>query len=1223
MGYRRMLFVGLGGSGGKALRFLKRDFTDWCRLNGWFDEKRLDRVERDRKGDLPFGVQFINIDTPAIQDGRIAGAPLLADREYRGLVSKGLTMKSLIHQVDMSDRSGASLAGWRVSPLTRVKLEDGAGQFRAVGRSVSRAFATPVHDALKKALTAVDSSRAKEEMLELDNIVHGTRSAAVADDLTAKNPITVFISSLAGGTGAGLISDALDIYRSLEPTYHEDTLGIWFTPDAFPPSYGPGLRPNAMAAISEILNGAWWFPSKSTSVPTVEVPVRDTDALESTVGLPNTIEGSGAYLNYLVGQTNIDGEKLDTDARLFEKVGGALLSWIVDQDLQEHLSKVWENLAAKRERERIDLPWSYGTTGASPGASGPPVFDALGFSRVSLGTRYFGQYSVERLTRRVVEHLGRAHIDSEWAIAERLEVGLSNDSQIIDAMSRRRYPKMRAILDVDHELDAQQIRALETNHRLDEESEEALGEKLVNLIEKALVPYALVRRRDTQIQELITHAESHPEMTIGGWAEIFVPIIDREVRDTLIGVVEEQLPGRIEDWAAKVAQNTVMHAEEAVGDFGLTVASGMLDLFSLEIRDVLIPALEEMEDASRRTSSRSEVYSVFAGALGFEFADSQKFAADEIGPALTQAARAVAFDAVARVLSDARILAERYRKDVLRPLIMQIGEAASRIDINYRENVLNKYPVDSDTAEPPKHLLPPKSESTVIENAEFGLIFSDLMRKTYRTEGEEVSASESTNRAVRDLASGSFAREKLEKGNMSVDDPFRGDFERAQLISVERRWKVGSDLSSDRADESPAKFNVRADVADVLDRTNVWVKRRNYPFGDFIEMDLRTFSEGDPERQQRVLAKLQEAVATARPLVQLFTDTIGTLYPEHMLTESKRVRFSITKVPFKSSEIEGKVHDLLRSRVFANEDSEEEQAEKVDRVLSESADLPYIDIVSWLATPVSPIAVETLVKPLVESWTQAKDDASAGKEYWEMRRVRPLGEFVPLPQAQLIAALRGWFTGRLLGLIDVDVNKPSYRILGGSESIDPRWYDFPNHLLSPFSPSQRENATLDLSARILESLALAIAFANRTQNLSLQPYLELIKLGMSDPTSRVNEVFEYEQPHPILRTWIENGSLGKLPARAPRINPEPEAETRRQQLEDFFTKNREGFQTAFDKYYKMEVSRSPDTLNGPPLWPGMHRQMDNAHEMLIECMKNYRVGVAAADDDPTTQDTMG
>lgn len=1192
MGYRRMLFVGLGGSGGKALRYLKRDFIEWCTQNGWYDAERVG----EQKSGLPYGVQFLNIDTPGIQDGIGDGVPTLSDREYRGLVGTGMTIKSLIDQVDINDPRGESLVGWRVSPDTRVPITTAGGQMRAVGRSISRAYAKSVANSLKSALDAVNSPRATSEMQELYTMVHGAGPEGATDDPSTKEPVAVFVSSLAGGTGAGLIFDVVDIYRSLEPDLMDFSVGIWFTPDAFPEGYGQGLRPNALAAISEMLNGAWWQPKVSTSVSGVEIPERDNQVLESMAGLPSAISRSGVAINYLVGQTTVTGNRLDTEGRLFEKVGGALLSWIVDSDLNDRLvSKVWGNLDENREPENVDLPWNYGTIGGSADGSGVPVFDALGFGRVSLGTRYLRRYSAERLTRRVIDHL--AQVDSPLVKDAKDSSGLSNPAQLNEFIARQRYGVYRDLLDVGDRLDESERRALSTNQRADAEQEETLGGLYGRMIEEALEPAILKERKNAKIDELVEYANQRDPMPISDWVDEIVPVINDGVREALGEAVKDSLPGKIQTWADEVARRTVARAEEAIGEFGLEVARAILDLLSLEIRDVVLPALQRLEEESAYTGSRKSVQDEFVESLGGQFADNVKVASGEANDAIRAAVNAVSFDASAEVLRQARVLVERYRDGLLRPLIAQIGQASAKVDASH--NNTKRFPANSDSAVPPKHVLPPQSESTVIEHEEFGRIFGQLLRETYR----DRPAAEAEDAVIADLASGSFARRKLEDG-MPDDDPFRGDFERAQVIDIQRNWSVGFDLVGGRDAASPVAVEVRTEIEHVLERCELWLKRPRFPFGEYLAMDLRSYSEGDKTAQQRVLARLREAIATAQPLIELYDAAAGTVHPNTMLDQSQRVRFSITKVPFSNSSIEKEVRDLLRNWIYANEpDGEREKA--IDRALSDDAELPYIDIVSWLATPVSPIVAKTLMEPLVESWTSVMASSASRQRYWRNRRARPLGEFIPLPQAQLIAALRGWYTGRVLGLIDVgEPVRPPFRILGGSQSADPSWFDFPDEFLTEIVDPN------DLGAVVLESIALAMIYANRTSNRSLQAYTELIKLGMSDPKSRVSEVFEYAHPHPAIRQWIDDGQLAisDTISLSSRVTPAGDPAARKQQLHDILTSNRAAFAAEYDRYFDRQVVRSRDTLNGPPLWPGLHRQIDAAHAMLLAGIEAYQPG---------------
>ena len=78
--YSRYLFIGLGGSGGKTLRFLKKDIKKWMERSG---------IENPK---IPTGWQFLHIDTPTNPDGEELNSlvPQISADEYLGLIGQNL-----------------------------------------------------------------------------------------------------------------------------------------------------------------------------------------------------------------------------------------------------------------------------------------------------------------------------------------------------------------------------------------------------------------------------------------------------------------------------------------------------------------------------------------------------------------------------------------------------------------------------------------------------------------------------------------------------------------------------------------------------------------------------------------------------------------------------------------------------------------------------------------------------------------------------------------------------------------------------------------------------------------------------------------------------------------------------------------------------------------------------------------------------------------------------
>ena len=77
--YRSFILVGLGGSGGKTLRFVKRELAARLAEKGW-------------DNGIPDAWQFLHIDTPTVADGHELNDRVdqLAEDEYFGLVGDGI-----------------------------------------------------------------------------------------------------------------------------------------------------------------------------------------------------------------------------------------------------------------------------------------------------------------------------------------------------------------------------------------------------------------------------------------------------------------------------------------------------------------------------------------------------------------------------------------------------------------------------------------------------------------------------------------------------------------------------------------------------------------------------------------------------------------------------------------------------------------------------------------------------------------------------------------------------------------------------------------------------------------------------------------------------------------------------------------------------------------------------------------------------------------------------
>ena len=82
--FRSFLLIGLGGSGGKTLRFAKEEIRVRLREAGW-------------QGGIPDAWQFLHIDTPTNPDGNELNnrVPQIGIDEYLGLVGSSVTFDAV------------------------------------------------------------------------------------------------------------------------------------------------------------------------------------------------------------------------------------------------------------------------------------------------------------------------------------------------------------------------------------------------------------------------------------------------------------------------------------------------------------------------------------------------------------------------------------------------------------------------------------------------------------------------------------------------------------------------------------------------------------------------------------------------------------------------------------------------------------------------------------------------------------------------------------------------------------------------------------------------------------------------------------------------------------------------------------------------------------------------------------------------------------------------
>ena len=1194
--YRRMVFVGLGGSGGKTLRFLKRDLRHWLDNQGWPQGR-----------EIPAGFQFLHIDTPTVQDGRTTtGADMLPDREYVGLVGSDVSYGQVSNQLDNRVGIKEEFAGWRVPPeMVTVPITTGAGAYRAIGRTIALAYMDQIHAALSSLVDRASSPDSIAELNELWAVTHEGRYPTGS----AAEPAVVVISSLAGGTGAGLLLDVFDVLRSLRPTWGDKSFGILYTPEVFHSIGGKmmgGVQPNSLAAVSELLNGHYWHGVPGGLVvqdePT-EVGPKEPKVL-SDAGVIASLTRTGPAYPFLVGSRNAANISFETDKKVFETIGGALLAWCVDPIVQDRLiaqtMSNWRDASVKNLSTQ-DLLINRG----AQEEVALPAFNALGCARVSVGTRFLERYSAQRLARDAASYIARFHMESAEAQAVMVEFQTSQPSELARILAERYFTWFVRRCQLDE-------KGLDINQVLD-------------------------AIRPEQVTSLYLAAKSQALglVDIGkAPAEKWVDAICGAIRQSTTQYQQDYRPlldERVKTWVKSIQKTVIESVEESTARYGLAVTVELLDQLNRYISDPLNGVATELMGENEHGS-----YSHYSSES--EWSNQVRTALSGIKGNLTLQTSSQIEDAIEQGLTYSCYFAEAELREVVSPLLLQFAHgfiqplrrtlADSYVLLEREIGDLSGWPTWSDGL-PGPDCTPPDSEYTLIKPENFSAVFLETLARTVTNAEIEADQKEQHRSEVRtQVLSGAFLREMEEyaKENMSLARA-------SQAIQVSQPWNPGMLIIRDQsAPKSDLQVQVRFDPESLESRARLWLRRDNTPFNDLLSSKLRRYTGEDgvfeknahvsevefADRRQQFLAQMTRAISASAPLVGLDTNLMASIHEERPFSRQ------FSQLPFNGHPLEQDVINLIRPHVTS--DGSEDILIAQQYLINE--DVESIQIISTLNGAHHPFLFKSLLEPVAQRWNTVKTKPETVAQFWSMRRARLLGEAIPAPQEHIIAMIRGWFTGRLLGLIDVPRNGEQRET-----RISQPWSleDSPAAFPYPFLTSLSGISAGDELFAVLEALSLAFVEVSQTDRLlPLRPYIMLRNMGsMMDGSLRV---LAYERPNPLLESWISTGRVsvsfntenGEVRQKTDTILrrgltselhkrwadvSETDPATRKAAVIDLLEDVRTQYSNELSTYLdKSSLNRRQ--LNSPPYWPSI-RTTSSSPNLISRALASLLLGVSS------------
>ena len=370
---RPVIFIGCGGSGEKAVRYVRAAV-------------KLTLEQSDWEHGMPDSWQFIGLDTLTTQENPTE-IPTIPGNDFLTLSSE-FDSYAALHRSLVAGHSGHRgdpelLCGWLPKPAeVQVPIKDGAGQNRAIGRAVGlRSLERTLEPRLAEAFRRAKSGN--QELYEVGKCL------GVDAELGSETPepLVVVCSSMAGGTGAGVALDVIDLLRRSDPLGNYPTL-VLFSNDIFDlAEQSQAMAANSLGLISEMLAGYWSEPGE------IESPLSEGNVQDPRVG-PHSV--------FVLGKQGFSGADLGDTADFYQAVGEALSSWVVSSTVQEQIHN-FINVNWRNEAKSNYGGYPFGKAQQFGAAS------SFGAAKLTIGRDRFAKWSRDLLGKQILETLLEGH----------------------------------------------------------------------------------------------------------------------------------------------------------------------------------------------------------------------------------------------------------------------------------------------------------------------------------------------------------------------------------------------------------------------------------------------------------------------------------------------------------------------------------------------------------------------------------------------------------------------------------------------------------------------------------------------------------------------------------------------------------------------------------------------------------------------------------------------
>ena len=944
------LLVGVGGSGGKTLRAIRRAL-----------ELRLQ--QEDWREGWPKAWQMLHIDSPVSQDGAAFPAPFLDSENYLGLVAPGTTYKQAFGSVMANIPSEHRADVERPMPSDKkvdIQVGIGAGKFRGVGRTLVLARFNEVSSRVSESFSKMTSEGA---IGQLDSLGRKLGAKPAAGE---PRPIVIVVSSIAGGSGAGQYIEVTEAIKFANRTsdWIHSIFSILYAPDVFK-SVGNTdvIAPNALYAMSESMAGMW-----SNDLPA------STQALYKKMGI--TIPGLGddpkvhigPRFNYVIGREN-SKVTFDDQPDVYKAVAASLSTWMTDENVQDGLQAYTvANFSA--DMGALALTDNSGLQVANKHT---PPFGSLGFGRISLGRDKFSDYAAERLTRTVIDRMLYAHSDGE-------DTSMKTEDQWVREKAVQSLPDFLKDLHLDQVSEFDYTIARETHVDI-----EGTWSEL---------------RSDVEVLAAGGLSAKSGAQPAGQWIQTLQYYYPEKAASYLVKAQKER-NAKVIKWIQESRTRSLSIVGRYSSQQGIKIATALLRNTEEELSKQ-ISQLQKSKDTFKvyGTSFNDAIASAFA-----QVQENQAIRPTDpwVENAYTGMKTAFWYSVESEHFGYIAALLEDFSTSFLKPLRESLsqGELAllKRIDSDgnsdHIQNAYLTWPKPETDAVPPKYKGAP-NEYLLVATEEYPSEYKRLINESVDAEFR----SNARQTVINEILLGSLLLENL--------DPQLT----WSLIVEERPWipvERESRLDQTQAQQA-AKFIFSSNPDEYLKRTVFWLSRKGKAFYKYLHDDLNSYLDSNVhdastivDRQKALREQFLEAVRASEPLVKL---NPGLLQEVHNSSIDER-QTVLSSIPFDlGSPAAMTIKEILvQQKIWVDQTS--------DSWFKPSAKVQNIDIFS-VQKPYQPIVMDSIFNPIAESWHKAENDKDKREDFFKWRRSRSLWESVPAAPEKKSAILRGWFVARAL-----------------------------------------------------------------------------------------------------------------------------------------------------------------------------------------------------------------